>query len=237
MDTGQFPPHSDPQTQGNFRQFQASGQPNYPPYYAYQPQFSPVRRRGGFWGWFDTRPIKAQLGMIFCALFLVIILLPLVGAAMVVAGQENSTPSSSPPYMTLGSSPVVTANQDTSTPSPTPTQPTPTPIPTRQPVPTSVVQGVTPDNSGIYYGDSSSSEETRTFYITAPWFILWKCGDTTGSVFFSVDNNQGDVIQIYGAYPCSTTIQKITINYSGLLRIGSIPFDMDGPYYYGAAHP
>jgi hypothetical protein len=79
------------------------------------------------------------------------------------------------------------------------------------------------------------AEETKTFYAYDPWAILWKCSDSTGSIMFSVDDDQGNVIELYGPYSCTTKTQRINIHHSGFMRIGTIPLNMDGAYYYGEA--
>jgi hypothetical protein len=103
------------------------------------------------------------------------------------------------------------------------------------PVPTQVITNITPDASGLYHGDTSSNEETQTFLEITPWIIAWKCSDTVGSMMFTIDSNEGIVLETDGPYQCTTSAQKIVINTTGLLRIGAVPLDMDGWFVFGTA--
>lgn len=107
--------------------------------------------------------------------------------------------------------------------------------PTPVPVPSQVITDITPNTSGIYYGDTSSSEETQTFLEITPWIIAWKCSDTVGSMLFTIDDNKGTVLETYGPYQCTTEAQKIVIKTTGLMRIGVVPLDMDSWFVFGTA--
>ena len=178
-----------------------------------------------------------QLRLVALVVVMACILVICIVAAVAGSLSNGATTQSVIPTATVATPilPSPTPTPVIPTPTPTPVIPTPTPTSDIVPVPTSVVTGVTPDGSGLYYGDNSSSEETHTFYIVAPWVIVWKCSDTTGSMMFSVDTDQGNIIKLYGPYSRATSPQKIDVGYSGLLRIGAVPLDMDGSYFYGAA--
>jgi len=111
-----FPHQSDPQTQGSPSQFRVPDQTDFPPYYPYQPQTNPVTEKKSLWSWYQTRTLKAQIGILCFVIFLGLILVSLI-AVVAGAGQGYSTLSGSQPDQTTGGASVVTPT------------PTPTPIP------------------------------------------------------------------------------------------------------------
>ncbi|MGB8343478.1 MAG: hypothetical protein WCD86_01275 [Ktedonobacteraceae bacterium] len=164
----------------------------------------------------------------------VIIIALAICIVAVVAGSIPSHPTS--PVVTVARTASNQVNRAGNPTFVTPTSKILTSTPSLQPVPTHVDYGVTPDASGIYYGDYTSSEETQTFLEITPWVIVWKCSDSVGSMMFTLDDNHGSVMKIYGPYHCTTQAQSIVIHQVGLFRVGAIPLDMDGAYFYGIGY-